>query len=419
MLLCYFAYVGNVSSLTNFLGILALINIVLNSDSSTALTTLLRYPSPHPSTPVSFVQDGLYLEQNPTSERGAFIISKYSGKPPESSKTAESTGRLRPGRKFQFRSDFMSNSEGSTPSRSPARNSPLSFEGIFQDVSEGIQRRTETWGVAKAVRGAVNEAKKNMQSIQAEQASRLTRPGDVAPIHGSSSISYRESEATTKLKAQLESLWERNRALAQTLGEAVNDIRSQVTKEETLDADTRSSIKRSLAKIESVRCSLETPNPVLEVTTSSPASGTTSEAKKSENLTVAGEKASISENDKPSRSSVDSTPSNPTPAMSPVGSNGGQRSVLSPKPVQNARPLRQAARPSLANSEFSWMLGGERHLSSFVSPASVPPEQTRQGESRNRNKQNAVFGNGDVEQKPNAEPDGMAMKSLRGAKRAE
>jgi TBC1 domain family protein 5 len=63
------------------------------------------------------------------------------------------------------------------------------------------------------------------------------------------------------------------------------------------------------------------------------------------------------------------------------------------------------------------MLGGDRHLSSFVSPASVPPEQTRQGESRN--KQNALFGNGDVEQKPNAEPDGMAMKSLRGDKRAE
>lgn len=382
-----------------------------------ALTTLLRYPSSHPNNPVSFVQDGLYLEQNPTSERGAFIISKYSGKPPELSKTAESTGRLRPARKFQFRNDYMNNSEGSTPSRSPARNSPLSFEGLFQDVSEGIQRRTETWGVAKAVRGAVNEAKKNMQSIQAEQGPRLARPGDVAPIRRSDSISYRESEATSKLKAELESLWERNRALAQTLGEAVNDIRSQVTKEETLDTDTTNSIKQSLAKIESVRGSLETPNPVLEVTTSSPVSGTASEAKTSENRTAAGEKASISENDKTSRSSVDSTPSNPTPAKSPVGSEGGQRSVLSPKPVHNARPLRQATRQSLANSEFSWMLGGDRHLSSFVSPASVPPEQTRQGESRN--KQNALFGSGDVEQKPNAEPDGMAMKSLRGAKRAE
>ncbi|BCS29170.1 GTPase-activating protein GYP6 [Aspergillus puulaauensis] len=407
------------SELVDFVCVAMLLRIrwqLLNSDSSTALTTLLRYPSPHPNNPVSFVQDGLYLEQNPTSERGAFIISKYSGKPPELSKTAESTGRLRPVRKFQFRSDYMNSSEGSTPSRSPARNSPLSFEGLFHDVSEGIQRRTETWGVAKAVRGAVNEAKKNMQSIQAEQGPRLTRPGDVAPVRGSDSISYRESEATSKLKGELESLWKRNRALAQTLGEAVNDIRSKVTKEETLDADTTNSIKQSLAKIESVRGSLETPNPVLEVTTSSPVSGTASEAKKSENRTAAGEKASISENDKTSRSSVDSTPSNPTPAKSPVGSEGGQRSVLSPKPVYNARPLRQATRQSLANSEFSWMLGGDRHLSSFVSPASVPPEQTRQGESRN--KQNAHFGNGNVEQKPNAEPDGMAMKSLRGAKRA-
>ncbi|KAL4780775.1 rab-GTPase-TBC domain-containing protein [Aspergillus varians] len=388
---------------------------LLGSDSSTALTTLLRYPSPDPHAPVSFVQDGLYLEQNPTPERGAFIISKYSGKPPELSKMADSTGRIRPSRKFQFRSNFKDSSGASSPSRSSARNSPLSIEALLQDVSEGIQRRTEIWGVAKAVRGAVSEAKKNMQSIQSEQTSRLTKFEDPAVIRGPDPTSYREPEATAELKAKLEGLWERNQILAKTLGEAVNDIRSQMANNGTLNAEATNSVEQALAKVEFVQGNLETPYPAPNATQPSKDSAATHRAKRSDGPVVVEGNPTISENDKRAHTSIDSSTASTPSSKSPVESDSGQRSVLSPKPVNNARPLRNATRSSLANSEFSWMLGGDRHLSGFVSPASVPPEQTRHSESRN--KQSTLFGNGDVEQKPNVEPDGMAMKSLRGPKR--
>ncbi|KAL2819349.1 rab-GTPase-TBC domain-containing protein [Aspergillus cavernicola] len=381
---------------------------LLNSDSSAALTTLLRYPSPDPHTPLSFVHDGLYLEQNPTPERGAFIISKYSGKPPELSKIYDLTcGKARPGRKFQFRNNL---SEASSPSRSPARFSPLGIEGLFQDVSEGIQRRTETWGVAKAVRGAVNEAKKNMQAIQSEQGSRFPRYGDVAMIRAPDPSLHQGSEAITQLQAKIEHLEERNKVLAKKLGLAVNDIRSQVLKNDVLDADTTNTVKHALSEVESVQTSLETFRSTPDARRSSKGDGNPKEANHFDNLTPAKGKAIMSENHKFPRSSTDSS-TNTSTAKSPVGSNSGQHSVLSSKPANNIRPLRHAPRASLASSEFSWMLGDDRHLSSFVSPASVPPEQTRQG---------ALFSNGDSEQKkPDDEPDGMAMKSLRGAESRE
>ncbi|KAL5343335.1 rab-GTPase-TBC domain-containing protein [Aspergillus crustosus] len=391
---------------------------LLSSDSSAVLTTLLRYPSPQPHAPASFVEDGLYLEQNPTSERGAFIISKYSGNPPDSSKMSDPlSGKARPGRKFQVRSDFKENSETTSPSRSPARNNPLNIEALFQDVSEGIQRRTETWGVAKAVRGAVNEAKKNMQAIQSEQTARFLKYGDPSTIRALGPSLYQESESIAELKAKIEALEERNRILAKTLGQAVTDIHSQIDNNKTLDADTTTSLKQALAKAKSVQNSLDSSSAPNEPNL--PKVGDTmKEAAPADNSMAAKEKKAASENDTPLRSPTNTSASNIPTAKSPAPIDSGPRTALSPKPANNARPLRHATRPSLANSEFSWMLGQDRHLSSFVSPASVPPEQTRHGDSRN--KQNALFGNGDVEQRnPSAEPDGMVLKSLRGGKTEE
>ncbi|CBF77300.1 hypothetical protein AN4537.2 [Aspergillus nidulans FGSC A4] len=402
------------SELIDFVCVAMLLRVrweLLSSDSSSALTTLLRYPSPHPHAPLSFVHDGLYLEQNPTAERGSFIISKYSGKPPELLRMSDSAHRFRPGRRFQFRGDVRGNSGTSSPTTSSARDSPLSIEALLQDVSEGIQRRTEIWGVAKAVRGAVSEAKKNMQSMQSEQVSRLASTRNSVP----STTSYREPEATTQLKSRIEGIWERNRGLAKSLGEAVNEIRSQLADSVTLNADTAKSVEQALTKVESVQTTLETRYSDANITQNSPGvEEPTNRTKQSDNSATADGGSTSLENDKPPRASFDSSVINTPGSRSPIESDTGQRNILSPKPVNKARPLRNPARPLLANSEFAWMLGGDRQLSSFVSPASVPPEQSRHVEPRA--KQGTLFGNGEVEQKPNPEPDGLAMKSLRGTK---
>ena len=79
-------------------------------------------------------------------------------------------------------------------------------------------------------------------------------------------------------------------------------------------------------------------------------------------------------------------------------------------------PLRRSPRPSLAHSEFSWMLGGSSNKSSFVSSASVPPEQVR-------HQNQALFGVAEEEnsgsKRSPPEPDELAMSSLRGSKGPE
>lgn len=365
---------------------------------------LLRYPSPHPHEPYSFVLDGLYLEQNPTSDRGTFIISKYSGKPPDSLKRASQPGtRHVSGRKFHTRGDARNMSEASSPSRSPARNSPKSLEALFQDVSEGIQRRTESWGVAKAVRGAVSEAKRNMQTIQSEHNPRIMRHGD-SPLSRTSDARWaQESDTVAQLKTKVQELEERNRMLARSLGQALNDIRSRMMKAEGLDHATADAMKQGLAKIQSVQTCLESTSAPLRSANRSPSiAGDTGSAKLCDQSDVRGDKA------------------NRSPSVtSRVGESGtsssssveGELKAHDRARIPTSLPLRPATRPSLAESEFSWMLGGSRHISSFVSPASVPPEQTRHG-----TKQNVLFGNGDEEQRPYAEPNDLALRSLRGPK---
>ncbi|KAE8339989.1 hypothetical protein BDV24DRAFT_134848 [Aspergillus arachidicola] len=377
---------------------------LLDADSSTALTMLLRYPSPHPHEPYSFVLDGLYLEQNPTSDRGTFIISKYSGKPPDSLKRASQPGtRSVSGRKFHTRGDARNLSEASSPSRSPARNSPKSLEALFQDVSEGIQRRTESWGVAKAVRGAVSEAKRNMQTIQSEHNPRIMRHGD-SPMNRTSDARWaQESDTVTQLKTKVQELEERNRMLARSLGQALNDIRSRMMKAEGLDHATADAMKQGLAKIQSVQTCLEsTSAPPRSANRSPSIAGDTGSAKLTNQSDVRGDKANRSPS-VTSRVGESGTSSN--------SSVEGELKAHDRARIPTSLPLRPATRPSLAESEFSWMLGGSRHISSFVSPASVPPEQTRHG-----TKQNVLFGNGDEEQRPYAEPNDLALRSLRGPK---
>jgi TBC1 domain family protein 5 len=380
---------------------------VLDADSSTALTMLLRYPS-QSHEPYSFVLDGLYLEQNPTSDRGSFIISKYSGKPPDSAKRLnQSSARRFSGRNFHMRGDIKNTSEASSPSRSPVRNSPKSFETLFQDVSEGIQRRTEAWGVAKAVRGAVSEARRNMQTIQSEHNPRMMRYGE-SPLNPTPDVRWaRESDTVAQWKAKVQELDERNRMLAKSLSQALNDIRSRLMKAEGLDQATADAMKQSLTKVQSVQTCLEDPSASLRSTNRFPG--------------IVGDTSYEILRYKPEEGS-DQVERSPSVTSRARESRTSSRSSVEgeSKPHERAQiptslPLRPAARPALAESEFAWMLGGSRHISSFVSPASVPPEQTRHG-----TKPNVLFGNRDEEQRrPYAEPDDLALRSLRGPRSRE
>ncbi|KAF7177502.1 hypothetical protein CNMCM7691_005795 [Aspergillus felis] len=386
---------------------------LLSAGYSSALTTLLRYPSPQPHSPQAFVHDGLYLEQNPTPERGRFLISKYSGKPPDPTKTLDRSGeRFLSLRRFQLRNDSREDSQTSSPSRSPVRGSPKSFEGLLQDFSEGLQRRTESWGVAKAVRSAVNEARRNMQAMQPERLPRTTLYDSTPSAAHTRNLSRSEEpERVTNLKAQIQRLEERNKSLAKTLGQALNDIRTQLMKAEDIKATTADALRQALMQIQSVQTCLEDPSKALI---------TAAECKSAANDTSLNAPCDPQiSTDKKVEGGAEEGQQAPSDHGGPSVSSVAVETMLHKSPSSNkvpsSLPLRQAVRPSLADSEFSWMLGGSRHLSSFVSPASVPPEETRYGDTRN--KPHTLFGNGvDEHQSSQDELDSLALRSLGGAK---
>ncbi|KAF4218534.1 hypothetical protein CNMCM6805_008058 [Aspergillus fumigatiaffinis] len=386
---------------------------LLGAGYSSALTTLLRYPSPQPHSPQAFVHDGLYLEQNPTPERGRFLISKYSGKPPDPTKTLDRSGeRFLSLRRFHLRNDSREDSQTSSPSRSPARSSPKSFEGLLQDFSEGLQRRTESWGVAKAVRGAVSEARRNMQAMQPERLPR-TALYDSTPsaVHRRNLSKSEEPERGINLKAQIQILEERNKSLAKTLSQALNDIRTQLMKAEDLKATTADALRQALTQVQSVQTCLEDPSKALiTVARRESTANDTS-------LNVPSEPPISTDKDVEDGGAKEGqqAPSDPgRPSVSSLAVENKLHKLPSSNKVPSSLPLRPAARPSLADSEFSWMLGGSRHLSSFVSPASVPPEETRYGDTRN--KPHTLFGNGaDEQQRSQDEVDSLALRILGGA----
>ena len=408
---CSYGFVGNVSCLhilfpSSFLDKA----LVLRSDSSTALTTLLRYPSPQPHAPQSFVHDALYLEQNPTPERGSFIIAKYSGKPPDLNKRLT----LLNAKRSHLHDDLRSTSESTSPSRTPARNSPKSLEALFQDVSEGIHRRTETWGVAKAVRGAVSEAKRNMQTIQADHRPPTSRhasiPAMVTPNEQTNEQVPRGTREFVLLQNKLDALEERNRMLAKKLSHALKDIRSSAKTSEAQEAPMDDSMKKALAAIQSVQTCLEDPTAPLERETPPATSHGMRPAKQDSTISQPTTTESTPKDRKDEKGDSAVTPQEPQPSIK-----------HHPKTkATEIMPRRPESRPPLAESEFSWMLGGSQQMSKFVSPVSVPPEQSRHGEAKTKTKKNtknSLFGNGEEEPKgAKKEPDSLAMESLRGSK---
>ncbi|KAJ5834499.1 hypothetical protein N7447_000525 [Penicillium robsamsonii] len=405
------------SDLVDFTCIAMLLRIrwqLLTADYTTALTLLLRYPSPEPHTPQSFVHDALYLEQNPTADRGSFIISKYSGRPPDS-KIRNQPG-TRPTRKAFLWEDFKKRSERNSPTGSPARNSPKSLESLFQDVSQGIQRRTEAWGVAKAVRGAVTEARKNMQTMHYEPN---MRPGFSRPVSAASASDIQPA-ASARLETKINLLEERNQTLATILREALNDLGSQLANIKGLDSDMNSAVKQALVKAESVQvCLGDSSIPVDppldpridgELNQSDELQETDNSMGKAEGNLVAnqGPSRTISPNADTPGTKAESG----TDVLATASRTNRDRKIESSRTI----PSRSTVRPSMTDSGFSWMLGGGRNLSGFVSSTSPPPEQTRLLD-QTRGKPNVLFrSSGDDNPGTDSGHSELPLHSLRGSR---
>lgn len=400
---------------------------VLKADYSGALSMLLRYPPSKPHSPQAFVHDALYLEQNPTAERGSFLISKYSGRTPESSKRRSRSG-IRPAMKAHLWEDFKGRSASSSPDSSPSRNTSKSLEALFQDVSQGIQRRTESWGVAKAVRGAVTEARKNMQTMHYEPGPRFgaARPRPVATV-AIKGAPQRPTPTELGLQTKIDRLQERNHELATLLSEALEDLRVQLDMVKDLETTTNDTVKQALERVQSVQSCLE--DSMLPPPVGSTSHSVTVDSVSPRSLPPASEPAGhLETSDMADSHGQETAPSSSlanvacpdissvtTEAISIATSNA----TTTDRHADAGREgPRAAVRPTLSDAGFSWMLGGSRGLSTFVSPASVPPEQTRHQDHPRGKGSSPLFGtHGDEHPKTDeAEHDLLALHSLSSAR---
>jgi TBC1 domain family protein 5 len=291
---------------------------VLEADYSTALTLLLRYPSP--SSPVSLVEDAMYLRDNLSPEGGKYIIIKYSKRTPEARQPRPPTQKTRNPRRAL------------SPPMKPLFQAGQ-IESIVQDVAKNVLDRSEKWGVNRAVREAVVEVRKNVQGYQGYQQRQLPNTREEV-------LEKQNAELTKRLQALEERRRQLARILDTSLGVLSNDLMGPVEKEDAM---------KRLSHVK--ECLLDEKRPLdRDLLQPSAASSPTSKSR---------------------RASTTATPASPSrPRKSPASPPGP---FVKTSFKNNSDPdfisLAQRPRATLAQSSFAWMLGDDpvaKHRSGFV-----------------------------------------------------
>lgn len=394
--------------------------LVLDADYTTALSLLLHYSlPPSPGGTARLVKDAVYLDRNRSPEAGAAVVTRYSGrspgtkagKQPSTAKkgSAAFAGNNRRQERTKPQTGFVS-----SPNRLSANflSQQKGLETLFLEVSGEVQRRTEGWSIARAVRGAVGEVKRNVQNRDSETSAPGT-PKD--PIARSNQV---EANSLETLTQRIQELEDRNKILAKMLGTALQSLRDY--KESATDDEAKAndeSFNITLAKLQFVQVYLADPEiPIPEMEPQGDRNDGTNMTKATlhtENPPVIAKPSLGKDSGSPAPELIEE----PKLAVPLQEAMPPQKTKLEEKdkaiPRTDVSPRRQQ-RPSLAESSFSFMLGEGRHRSSFVSSASPPPEQRRSSDPKIKPKQPDV-GEKEVAPKgPDSEDNGFTMSSLRG-----
>ncbi|KHN96237.1 TBC domain-containing protein [Metarhizium album ARSEF 1941] len=211
---------------------------LLEADYTVCLQLLLKYPPPEqPNGPHTFVDDAMYLRDHLDPTGGSSLIMKYSGKIPNSHNVVKP---IRPSR------DAGPERTGRQP-KSPSRltQHPPSMEAFFQGAARSANRvleRSEKLGISQAVRDAMGEIRRNVQSFnEARQAQR-------SPTHIVS------DEGVSKALAAME---RRNKELASLLNDTVTNLKTVSLSEFGDKAKSLELIEVAAAKIQFVQIYLE------------------------------------------------------------------------------------------------------------------------------------------------------------------
>ncbi|KAI9669250.1 MAG: hypothetical protein M1829_005127 [Trizodia sp. TS-e1964] len=360
---------------------------LMSADYSTALTLLLRYPSPKPPhSPSTFLHDAIYLRDNLTVSGGSHIISKYSGMAPNPHTPSE---KRPPTPRIEWKG---SNASYISSKRALRTKSPLSspgkliqkhggLEALLQTAAKGVMEQSEKLGVNKAVRDAVEEVKRNVQGLQSSgNPTRMKSPERLGPTAKSQDLKTN--------KISMLDIEKRNKGLSVELTEVIEQLK------ECQNASSPEALASAITQLEKIKKFLE--DSTLP-------------------LTDLGCRFEPSQN--PEDSSHPSSYQNPE-ANSQAATVITKLGCSSPTPKPNSRasissPFHQP-RSSLAESSFAWMLGADNQPSGFV-PSKSTEASVAESSRRFSGQVGFLFGSEGAEMAPDLRGDGdsFSLNSLK------
>jgi TBC1 domain family member 5 len=208
-------------------------------------------------------------------------------------------------------------------------------------------------------------------------------------------IGESRSSDPVDLVRRVASLKKRDNNLAEMLSDALNDLQHVKKSVANLDSQATEALDRALERISTVQMDLQdsggsTPTIPTQVSTKQEVvSEKMKSAKIDEEPEVVPGSATLSPMNEDRKSETQATGSATTTDARITAAPSKPQAPSAPSPPSRPTPTSLPRRP-LAQSEFSWMLGDTTHRSSFVSSASLPPDQSRQSESQSR--QGSLFG---------------------------
>ncbi|KAG5963581.1 hypothetical protein E4U57_006138 [Claviceps arundinis] len=214
---------------------------LLEADYSVCLQLLLKYPSPEqPHGPHTFVDDAVYLRDHLDRAGGSSLIMKYTGKMPDYGSEKMSSSSSRNGGR-------TARSRLSPPLRLMQQQPTV--ETFLQGAAKGANRmleKGEKLGINQAVRDAVDEIRRNVQSFnEVRQAQRSSEEGTEIAERGDGAV---------KALAAME---RRNMQLASLLRDTVADLKTVTLSEDADKAKNLELIEVVAAKIQFVQIYLE------------------------------------------------------------------------------------------------------------------------------------------------------------------
>ena len=372
---------------------------LLDASYDHALPLLLRYPelADNRSIPM-LVEDALYLRDNLNPEAGARLITKHTNRTPPvvQSSARPSTPRVNSRQQTIHQSTPRRTfSPFSTPSRLIQDSG--GFDSILQEAARGMYDRGEKWGVNKAVRDAVGEVRKNVQTLQ----SRAATPGRDAADTVHTNYSTPGPSSQEELLQRINELETRNKALGKMLGSAVSQLWKEHEDTPSKDAKTNAATM-AIAKVQLIQVYLEdstlalTADELALAGHAATAVGAVEAARDDMKSQVPDEPLEIPQRQeeliaiRETGSAKQSHPAQPifaTPASSKATTTiqssqaairpsrprkvAAQPQAQAPSEIPQAQATPEAPRPSLQSS-FSWMLGQPQ---SDASPLSTTAAQ--------------------------------------------